>query len=92
MTSALALTGSDLIRALGDATALAAVDQAVRARADALAGELAGATVVTRVLKRGAGDYVVTVAGADVFTREFGSQNAEPAPVIAGAIARVGGT
>ncbi len=86
-----ALTGSDLVRALGDAAALPAVDQAVRARADALAAELSGATVTTRVLRRGSGDYAVTVSGEDVLTREFGAQGTEAVPFVADAIARAGG-
>lgn len=71
MTSALSITGADLIRALRDA--LPAVDDAVRARADARVAKLARDGVATRVLRRGEGAYTVEVAGDSLFERTFGA-------------------
>jgi hypothetical protein len=71
MTSALSLTGGDLIRALRDA--MPAVDDAVRAKAEARAAEVAGDGVTTRVLRRGEGAYTVEISGEGVFEREFGT-------------------
>jgi hypothetical protein len=75
MTSALSMTGGDLIRALRDA--MLAVDDAVRARAEARATELAADGVTTRVRKRGEGAYTVEVTGEGLFEREFGSHGAQ---------------
>ena len=91
MTPALSLTGADLVRALSDIAALPAVDKAVRERADAVARALATDRVTTRVLRRGPGDYVVSVSGEGLFAREFGSQTAEAEPAIHAAIARTTG-
>ncbi len=71
MTSALSITGGDLIRALRDA--MPAVDDAVRAGAEARAAELAADGVATRVLRRGEGAYTVELTGESLFEREFGS-------------------
>ena len=72
MSDALRLTGDDLVRALGGMTP--AVDRAARRQAEEVARvvhEEAG--VVTRVTRRGSGDYVVSVEGPGLFAREFGS-------------------
>ena len=58
--SALSITGADLVRVLTQAM-LPRVDAAVRARAERLAREAAGDGVVTRVWRRGAGEYAVEV-------------------------------
>jgi hypothetical protein len=71
MTSALSITGGDLIRALRDA--LPAVDDAVRAEAEARAAELAAGGTVARVLRRGEGAYTVEVTGEGLFERTFGA-------------------
>lgn len=85
-TPALSLIGADLIRALA---ALPSVDNAVRERAEALARAIAADGLVTRVLRHGAGDYVVTAAGEGLFAREFGSVAAAAEPAIGSAIARM---
>jgi hypothetical protein len=90
MSAALMLTGADLVRALGAVKALPAVDAAIARRADEVAGALAWAGTETRVLKRGDGDYLVTVSGAGVFAREFGSVAEPAAPFIAAALAEAG--
>ena len=89
MKSSLALTGADLARAIGKVAGLPSVDAALRARADALAAEAAGEGIVTRVLRQGEGDYVVSVEGPGLFAREFGSLDRPAEPVIADAIARL---
>lgn len=58
--SALSITGADLVRALSQA-ALPRIDAACRAQAGALAREAAGDGIVTRVLRRGDGEYAVAV-------------------------------
>jgi hypothetical protein len=87
--STLDLTRADLIRALGRIAERPAVDRAVRARAEALAGAIGEAdpVVVARVLSRGPAVHVVAVSGPGLFAREFGAL-AEPAgPLIGRAIA-----
>jgi hypothetical protein len=90
MSRALQLTGADLVRAIGNAAALPAVDAAVARRAAAVAAELAAAGTGTEVLKHGDSDYVVTVTGADVFAREFGAVGTPGAPFVAAALQRAG--
>jgi hypothetical protein len=75
MSDALRITGADLVRALGGV--IPAVDEAVRARAEARAAELAADGMTTRVLRRGEGSYVVEVTGEGLFEREFGQIGAE---------------
>jgi hypothetical protein len=75
VTDAMKVTGADLIRALGGA--LPAVDDAVRARAEARAAELARDGVATRVLRRGQGAYAVEVIGEALFEQEFGQLGVE---------------
>jgi hypothetical protein len=91
--SALDLTGADLIRALGDVTKRPAVDGAVRARAEALAGEIerqaGGAPTTVRVIRRGPSDYAVTVSAPGLFAREFGSLATPPDPLIGNAVERL---
>jgi SPP1 family predicted phage head-tail adaptor len=60
MRIALSMTGADLVRVLTEA-ALPRVDAAVRERAERTAREASGDGVVTRVWRRGAGEYVVEV-------------------------------
>jgi hypothetical protein len=69
------VTGADLIRALGGS--LPAVDDAVRAKAEARAAELARGGIATRVLRRGEGAYTVEVTGEGLFEQEFGQVGAE---------------
>jgi len=88
MNRALQLTGADLVRAVGSAAALPAVDAAVRGRAEKAAADLARAGTATRVLKRGDGDYLVTVSGSGVFAREFGAVDKPAEPFVAAALAR----
>jgi len=90
MSGTLQLTAADLIRALGKVTALPSVDAAVKRRAEQVALELARAGTETNVLKRGDGDYVVTVSGPGAFAREFGSLAAPAEPFVGAAVARVG--
>jgi hypothetical protein len=87
MNDALTITGNDLVRALGGAATLPAVDEAVKAKAEALAARLAADGVTTRVLKRGAGAYAVEVSGEGLFEREFGAAGTEAEPALAVAIA-----
>ncbi len=90
MSDALKLTGSDLVRALGAVAASPAVDQAARRQAEEVARtvrDAAGDGVVTRVSRRASGDYVVSVAGAGLFAREFGSVDASGDAAITQAIA-----
>jgi hypothetical protein len=75
MSDALRITGADLVRALGGVTP--AVDEAVRARAEARAAELASDGITTRVLKRGKGSYAVEVTGEGLFEQQFGRFGAE---------------
>ncbi len=83
MKPSFALTGSDLVRALGHAVALPAVDDAVRRRADEIARTVAGDGLVTRVLRRDAGDYVVSVEGPNLFAREYGAVDRPANPMVA---------
>ncbi len=90
MNDARRLTADDLARALAGAAMRPAVDRAVRARAEAVArtvGAEAGGGVVTRVLRREAGDYVVSVEGQGLFARAFGSVDKPGDPAIAEALA-----
>jgi len=89
MNDALKITGTDLARALARATTSPAVDAAVRARAEDVARDVGNAVegVTTPVMRRDAGDYVVSIAGQGLFAREFGSVAGPPDPVIAAAIA-----
>ncbi len=92
MSDALKLTGADLVRALSAAVASPAVDRAVRQRAETVARAVAAAAgngVATRLTRRESGDYVVSVAGAGLFAREFGSVDKPGDAVIADAIAGV---
>jgi hypothetical protein len=89
MKTSLALTGTDLARAIAEVARLPAVDAALRERADTLAADLAGNGIVTRVLRRETGDYAVSVEGPNLFAREFGSVNRPAEPAIADAIARL---
>ncbi len=76
--SALDLTRSDLIRALGATVAARpAVDAAVRARAEAIAARVAAAGVEARVVRRGQADYAVEATGR-VFARNSGATPGEP--------------
>lgn len=89
--STLDLTRADLIRALDRIAERPAIDRAVRARAEALAGAIgeADAGVTAEVLARGPADYLVAVSGPDLFAREFGALAAPAEPLIEPAIARV---
>ncbi len=86
MKAGLAITGRDLVQALGNLAALPVVDATVRARADAAADALRAAGTVTRVLRRAAGDYAVSVEGDGAFAREFGSVDAEAEPFVRDAV------
>jgi hypothetical protein len=90
MSRSVSSTGGDLVRALGNAAALPAVDGAVERRAEAVAAELARAGTETTVLKRGPGSYAVTVSGAGVFAREFGAVGAPAEPFVAAALEQAG--
>ena len=86
MNDALKLTGADLVRALGGISP--AVDQAARRHAEDVALLVHEETgVVTRVLRRESGDYVVSVEGEGLFAREFGSPDAPGDAAITNAIA-----
>ena len=86
MNDALKLTGADLVRALGRASP--AVDRAARQHAEEVAETVREAAgVVTRVLRRGNGDYVVSIEGEGLFAREFGSVDGPGEAAIADAIA-----
>lgn len=82
------MTAADFIRNIGNAAALPTIDDAVRQRAERLAGRLAGDGVTTRVLRRSAGKYSVEVVGDGLFEREFGSASTEAGSIIQRAIAR----
>lgn len=86
MSDGLTPAGRDLLRAIGDPAALPAIDEAVRARAEATAAALARDGVVTRVLRRGAGAYTVEVIGEGVLGRELGDHGRPAEPVVAAAI------
>lgn len=58
--TALDLTGRDLVRALADAARRPSVDRAVRARATALAADMAARGQDARIVRLGAADYAVT--------------------------------
>jgi len=88
MNDALKLTGGDLARALSAVSP--AVDRAARRHAEDVARlvhEEAG--VVTRILRRGSGDYIVSVEGPGLAAREFGSLDAPGDGRIANALARI---
>ena len=88
--SALMLTGNDLVRALTSAT-LASVDGAVRRRAEDVVRRIEAETgVAAEVVRRGAGDYAVTLAGQGLFARAFGSVDRPADPAIAEMIGRMG--
>ena len=89
MSEALRLTGADLARALG-AAASPAVDRAARQHAEEVARvvrEEAG--VMSRVLRRGSGDYVVSIEAQELFAREFGSADRPGDAAIGRAIAEM---
>lgn len=82
--SAIDLTRDGLVRALEAAIAARpAVDRAVRAEADAIAGRMADAGIDVRVERRGQADYGVVASAPGLFSREFGSRDVAPDPVIA---------
>ncbi len=88
--SARDITASDLARVLGDVAARAAVDDAVKARAEALAATIdAAGDVDTQVTRAAPGDYRVTVSGPSLFAREFGGRDTPPDPVVAPAVDRL---
>ncbi len=87
--SALMLTGSDLVRALCAATSVA-VDGTVRRRAEDVARTVEAETgVAAGVVRRGVGDYAVTLAGQGLFARAFGSVDKAPDPAITEMIGRM---
>ncbi len=93
--TALALTGAGLMAALADIAGRPAVTRAVRAKADALAAQIAanaasrGVAVTVEVAPDGNGAEV-TISGTDLFSREFGSLGGPADPLIAEAIASAG--
>jgi hypothetical protein len=85
--SAIDVTRSDLIRALGAMVAARpAVDAAVRAKAEAIAARVTEAGVEARVVRHVHADYAVEASGAGLFAREFGSIDAPAEPVVGPAV------
>ena len=85
MSAALTLTGRDLMRTLNGISPT--VDRVARGQAEAAARLVREETgMATRVVRRGSGDYVVSVEGQDLFAREFGSVDAPGEAAITQAI------
>lgn len=89
--STLDLTRADLIRALGRIAGRPAVDRAVRAHAETLAGAIGetDAGVTAKILPRGLADYVVVASGPNLFAREFGGMTTAAEPLIGRAIDKI---
>jgi hypothetical protein len=81
------LTGAALVRVL-TAAAEAAVDTALRRRAEGLAAELADAGE-TEAGRKAPGEYGVTLTAPGLFAREFGGAAGPGEPVLAPALARL---
>lgn len=64
MTTALGITGADLVRALR-AAAAPVIEAAVRERAEAIAEEHAADGIVARVYRIGSATYAVSIAEPD---------------------------
>ena len=91
--SALDLTSGDLTRLLQSIAGSASVDQAVRARAEALGGEIARQAgkdpVDVRIVRVAAGAYDVAVSGPQLLAREFGALDGTADPLVGPALARM---